>query len=132
MSDQKIEQQFKKNLDAIQTVLGDNTELLKKVKRVDSTITNNIVGDILKERREKLYNEVKTEFTELLEKYIKFTEEQATAKVEYEKLIDTKMKVFNESAVKVLNKITLNNQREQTISEAVSSVITIEEETKSE
>jgi hypothetical protein len=132
MSDVKIEQQFKKNLNEIEQVLGKNTDLLKKVKRVDSTTTTNIVEDILKERREKLYNEVKTEFTGLLESYITFTEESAKAKQEFEKLIDNKMKEFNEKAVKVLNKITLNNQREQTISEAVSSVITIDEEPKTE
>lgn len=99
-------------------VLGGKENILP-TKKVSKDVVTNLVGTLLKERKEKLAESIKTSLAELLEKHVALTKAIKEKEKELEKLKQDKMKEFTEAANKVFQQVEGIDQIEKDYIEAI-------------
>lgn len=99
-------------------ILGGKENILP-AKRVSKDAVTDLVSTLLKERKEKLVESIKTSLTELLEKHVALTKAIKEKEKELEKLKQDKMKEFTEAANKVFQQVEGIDQIEKDYIEAI-------------
>lgn len=114
-----------KNYDAaikkLVAIVGGEENLFP-VKKVDNDIVATIVGGLLKEKKENLEKEIKSDLIALLDKHVVLKREIKAKEDELKKLSETKMKEFTEAANKVFGKIGNINQLETEYYSSLKSI----------
>jgi hypothetical protein len=96
-------------------------------KKVSKDIVTTIVEGLLKEKKETLEKEVKSELITLLEKNILLKKTIEDEKKKLKSLEESKMKEFNEAAIKLFNKIDNIGELEKEYYSTITGINTIPE-----
>jgi hypothetical protein len=112
---------FETNMKKLVGVLGGK-ELLTKTNKVKKDVLSTIVENLLKERKEKLELDVKTDLSSLLEKHVTVTKAIADKQKELKDLETAKKKEFNDACNKLFNKVEDIEQLEKDYYASLSSI----------
>ncbi len=102
-------------------VLGGE-ELLTSTTKVKKDTVETIVENILKDRKEKLEIDIKTELSTLLDKHVTLKKSIADKKKELKDLENSKMKEFNEACNKLFGKVQDIEQLEKDYYSSLTSI----------
>ncbi len=100
----KVQKQFEATMKKLVAVVGGEKQLLP-TKKLDKDVVGTIVEGLLKDKKESLEKEVKSDLVSLLDKHIELKKSIEAKKKELKQLEEQKMKEFSEAASKVFNKI---------------------------
>lgn len=98
----KVAKQFEKNFSKLVALIGEKN--LKKVKIPNNDVSQ-VVEELLKENREAVVLDFKAKAKAIIQEKIKFDQEVAKARKDYEKVVSDKMKLFNEQMTSLFNMI---------------------------
>lgn len=116
----KIKKNFDNTMKKLVAIVGGEQNLFP-VKKVEKDVVANIVTNLIKEKKENIEKEVKTELVSLLDKYVEFKKAVVTKEKELEQLKDNKMKEFNEAANKLFGKVDQIDEISKSYYEALNN-----------
>lgn len=119
-SPDKLKKTFESKLKQLSDFLGRDKHLLPTT-RVDQDEFSKIVGELLKEEREKNSAEIKQKLSALLKGYADLKREVSNKRKELEKLEADKMKEFNKAAEDLFSRITVLKSKETDLTEGLKS-----------
>ncbi len=117
----KVAKSFESNMKRLVGVLGGE-ELLTGTTKVKKDTVETIVENILKDRKEKLEIDIKTELSTLLDKHVTLKKSIADKKKELKDLENSKMKEFNEACNKLFGKVQDIEQLEKDYYSSLTSI----------
>lgn len=117
----KVTKSFESNMKRLVGVLGGE-ELLTTTTKVKKDTVETIVENILKDRKEKLEIDIKTELSTLLDKHVTLKKSITDKKKELKDLENSKMKEFNEACNKLFGKVQDIEQLEKDYYSSLTSI----------
>lgn len=103
---------YEKNLSKLIAILGGK-EYMFPMKKVGGTALTDLVTELLKEKKEKLAIEIKTNIQNLLDKKVQFDKDVKAEEDKFKKIKEQKQKEFNEACSKVFAQIDGIDQMEK-------------------
>ena len=108
----KVAKEYDKNVKTLIAIVGGDKNLYPN-KKVKKDVVTTIVDGLLKQRKEKAEEEIKTDLVNILDKKVLLDKEIKAKEEELAKLKISKQKEFNESFKKIISRIENINELEK-------------------
>ena len=121
----KVSKTYDATIKKLVAIVGGEDKLFP-TKKVVSDVIGDIVTGLLKERKEDLEKQIKTDLLSLLDKHVSLKKEIKAKEDEFKKLSETKMKEFSEAANKLFGKIDGISELEKDYYQSLTSTTLVE------
>jgi len=126
----KVKKQFDKNFTTLVALMRGEANMRKP--KVPNGDVQDIVEQLIAERREEVIMEFKTKAKAAIEEKIKFDQEVKKAREECEKVITEKMKQFNDKMSSLFNLVDKIHEVEQQYYSSIKGAVEANTESKQE